>query len=88
MIGSPDDAADLLPILSGRPAPVSTADENAERIGVVAQHLFAAKATQGVFIRLSRAHIPSLAKAWADLKKQKPAEDATEEGVLRELQAL
>jgi excinuclease UvrABC nuclease subunit len=59
-----------------------------ERVGVVAHHLFLAKATHGVFMPLDKVDEKSLAKAYRDLLKQKPQETAEGEGVMKELQAL
>jgi excinuclease UvrABC nuclease subunit len=65
----------------------------AERIGVVAHHLFQAKSSQGVFIPLEIADEKSLARGFRELLKQKPSEDAgdgeaDDEGVTKELQAM
>ena len=64
----------------------------AERVGVVAAHLFTAKATHGAFLRLSDIDERSFAKAYKDLQRQrKPAEPAGDEegeGVMKELQAI
>jgi hypothetical protein len=60
----------------------------AERIGVVAHHLFSGK-HRGVFLRLDTIDEKSLAKAYRDLGKQAPAAEEPEgEGVLKELQSL
>jgi excinuclease UvrABC nuclease subunit len=60
----------------------------AERIGVVAHHLFVAKHKQGVFIPLGQVEEKSLLKGFRDLQNQKPAEEPIGEGVSRELQAF
>jgi len=61
----------------------------AERIGIVAHHLFSPKATQGVFMRMEKIDERSIAKAYRDLKKQTPvAEETEQEGVLKELQSI
>jgi excinuclease UvrABC nuclease subunit len=61
----------------------------AERIGVVAHHLFLAKANHGVFLPLETIDEKSVVKAYRDLLKQKPQEESPEsEGVMKELQAL
>ena len=60
----------------------------AERIGVVAHHLFAPKQTQGVFIPLSDVSEAALAKAYKDVRKQKTPPEAEGEGVTKELQAM
>jgi excinuclease UvrABC nuclease subunit len=60
----------------------------AERIGIVAHHLFAAK-HRGVFLRLETIDEKAIARGFRDLKKQAPApEDAEGEGVMKELQSL
>ena len=60
----------------------------AQRIGVVAHHLFIAKANHGVFLPLETIEEKQIAKAYRDLLKQKPAEESEGEGVLKELQAM
>src|SRR5205807_2455113 len=61
----------------------------AERIGVVAHHLFSGKRTGGIFLRLDETDEKALLKAYRDLRKQPPRGEETEgEGVLKELQAL
>jgi excinuclease UvrABC nuclease subunit len=62
--------------------------EGAERIGIVAHELFSPKQSQGVFLPLSHLDEKAIAKAFRDLQKQKIPEEATDEGVLKELQAL
>jgi excinuclease UvrABC nuclease subunit len=65
-----------------------TAD-GAERIGIVAHHLFSPKNTHGVFLPLATLDEKTIAKSWRDLQKQKTQpEEAEEEGVVKELQAL
>ena len=60
----------------------------AERIGVVAHHLFSAKSTHGVFLPLDAIDEKSIVKAYRDLLKQKKQDEPEEEGVLKELQAM
>jgi excinuclease UvrABC nuclease subunit len=60
----------------------------AERIGVVAHHLFQPKAKQGVFLPLAHIDERSFVKAYRDLQNQKPQDDTPGEGVTKELQAL
>ena len=60
----------------------------AERIGVVAHHLFLAKATHGVFIPLVSIDEKSIARGYRDLLKQKIEPDNEGEGVVKELQAI
>jgi excinuclease UvrABC nuclease subunit len=60
----------------------------AERIGIVAHHLFLARQTSGVFLALESVNARSLAQALRDLQKQKVKESGDEEGLEKELQAL
>ena len=60
----------------------------AERIGVVAHHLFATKKTSGVFLPLGDTDDKTLAKAFRDVQKQKISEAADDEGLVKELQAI
>jgi excinuclease UvrABC nuclease subunit len=69
-----------------RNTPIET--EGAERIGIVAHHLFTSRQTHGVFLRLSHLDEKSIAKAYRDLQKQKIQEETTDEGIVKELQAL
>jgi len=59
-----------------------------ERIGIVAHHLFSAKAAHGVFVRLDQLDEKVILKSYRELQRR-PAEEPTEtEGVMKELQAL
>ncbi len=68
------------------PSPVTS--ERAERIGIVAHHLFLVRQTSGVFLPLDLVDARSLQKAFGDLQKQKGKEGGDEEGLLKELQAM
>ncbi len=59
-----------------------------EVIGVVAHHLFQAKAVHGVFLPLADVDEKGIAKAFRDLQKQKRQEPGEGEGVIKELQAM
>ena len=61
----------------------------AERIGIVAHHLFSAK-HRGVFLRLETVDEKAIARGCRDLRKQAPQETAEGdgEGVMKELQSL
>jgi len=59
-----------------------------ERIGVVTHHLFSAKHSHGVFLRLEDTDDRAIARAYRDLQKQSPQEETEGEGVVKELQAL
>jgi hypothetical protein len=59
----------------------------AERVGVVAHHLFSGK-NRGVFLRLDSIDEKAIAKGYRELKKQAPQEEIEGEGVVKELQAL
>ena len=61
----------------------------AERIGIVAHHLFSPKGAQGIFLRLNDIDEKSITKAYRELKKQPvPIEEAESEGIMKELQAM
>ena len=61
----------------------------AERIGVVANHLFSPRHSQGIFLPLDRLDEPTIAKGLRDLRKQSAASDEEQgEGVIKELQAM
>ena len=55
-----------------------------ERIGIVSHHLFSAKNTHGVFLRLSHIDEKSIAKAYRDLQKQTVADESDDEGIVKE----
>jgi excinuclease UvrABC nuclease subunit len=55
------------------------------RIGIVAHHLFTARAIHGAFIALSDLCEPALAKSYRDLLRQKRPEETDAEGVQKEL---
>src|SRR5262249_31294254 len=91
VIAPPEDWPELLEHAQQMAQVVSqesiTAD-GVERLGVVSQHLFSAKQTQGVFIHLDLVDAKSMAKAYRDLHKQKVPEESEGEGVVKELQAM
>ena len=61
----------------------------AERIGVVAHHLFSPRQGHGVFLRLGSIDEKSISRAYRELKKQPaPVDDVESEGVMKELQAM
>jgi excinuclease UvrABC nuclease subunit len=90
IIADPSPAGDVLrqvlTLAHDRPSDLD--DIGAERIGVVAHHLFQPKAKQGVFIPLVQIDEKSILKAYRDLQNQKPQDEALGEGVTKELQAL
>ena len=71
-------------------SPVDSLDQIAtERLSIVANHLFQAKATHGAFLPIDSINERSIAKAFRDVQKQQPDEaDDQAEGVMKELQAL
>jgi hypothetical protein len=84
---SPSEVMRVALTAAAEPAGPMT-DDGAERIGIVAHHLFSAKSQHGVFLPLATLDEKSIAKAWRDLQKQKVQEEVEEEGVMKELQAL
>jgi hypothetical protein len=69
-------------------SPVLADLSDVERIGIVAHHLFSAKATHGVFLPMRRIDEKSIAKGYRELLKQPPPEETEGEGIVKELQAL
>jgi excinuclease UvrABC nuclease subunit len=60
-----------------------------ERIGIVSHHLFSAKNTQGVFLKLATLDEKLISKAYRDLQKQAVVpDDIEDEGIVKELQAI
>jgi excinuclease ABC subunit C len=91
LISEPTRPAELLKIaftLAAERGHAPVDRQGQERIGVVAHHLFLAKATHGVFLPLDRIDEKAVSKAYRDLLKQKIAEQDDGEGVIKELQAL
>ena len=64
-------------------------EAGAERVGIVAHHLFSAK-HRGVFLRVETIDEKGIVKGFRDLRKQAPQEqvEGEGEGVLKELQSL
>jgi excinuclease UvrABC nuclease subunit len=91
-IDVPEHPAELLRLalsLASQRAADSLEQVGAERIGVVAAHLFAAKQTSGVYLPLDTIDEKSIIKAFRDVQKQKKEEaDEQSEGVVKELQAI
>jgi hypothetical protein len=91
LIAEPTRASDLLRLLLELAAasPAEVDPIGAERIGVVAHHLFLSKQSNGVFLRLDALDDRALAKAYRDLLKQRVKEAGEDdEGLVKELQAL
>lgn len=60
----------------------------AERIGVVAHHLFSARPCHGLFIRLDELDERGILRAYRELLKRPAEEEGEVEGVIKELQSL
>jgi len=92
LIDVPERPADLLRTLLATAVERTTDRVDAiaaERVGIVAHHLFSPKGTQGAFLKVPVIDECSLVKAYKDVLKQKlTAEDADDEGVMKELQAI
>jgi hypothetical protein len=99
LIAEPKSASDLLRYLlatAGDRASHGLDDASAERIGLVAHHLFLPKQTQGVFLRITEVADKEVGRAYRDLRKQKEPDGAdaqsetaageSSEGVVRELE--
>ncbi len=61
---------------------------SAERISIVTHHLFLARQTHGVFLRLDSIDEKSILKAFRNLQRQKMQEAPEEEQVVKELRAM
>ena len=71
------------------PMGVGLGDEvGAERIGIVAHHLFSSKPTHGIFVRLDELDEKRIVKAYRDLRKRPLETESEIEGILKELQSL
>ena len=91
LIEEPKRPGELLRTILSRAeenANLSLDAQGAERIGIVTHHLFSARQTHGVFIPLGDISEALVAKAYRDLRKQKPQEESAGEGVMKELQAM
>jgi len=94
LIGEPKQAGELLRYVlesAQRLANGAMNREGIERIGVVAAHLFTARARHGVFVRLSELDDKAVARGFVELQKQQQksgSEESEEEGVVKELQAM
>lgn len=90
LIREPASPSDLLRFVlaQSQARPKSPDAAGAERIGIVAHHLFLAKQSSGVFLHTDALDSKSLPKAFRDLQRQKLKEETDEEGLVKELQAL
>jgi excinuclease UvrABC nuclease subunit len=91
LIDAPAQPAELMSralLLAHDRASGAVEEIGAERIGIVAHHLFLAKARHGVFIPLCTIDEQSIGKGYRELLKQKVDQDSEGEGVVKELQAL
>jgi hypothetical protein len=86
-----ESLGELRELIASHPSRGQAIDRlSTERIGIVSHHLFLAKQTSGVFLRLDDLNDKTLAKALADLQKQPIKETAgdEDEGLLKELQTI
>jgi hypothetical protein len=94
LIAAPIRATDLLRDILDRDAETSddVGEQGAERVGVVADHLFRARRVSGLFVPLDQLEDRSLGKAYRELQKQRapdePQEADGDEGVVKELQQI
>jgi len=84
----PADIMRLALTLAADRSPSAVDAIGAERIGVVAHHLFLARATHGVFLPLDSVDEKSILRSYRDLLKQQAPEELEAEGVMKELQAI
>jgi excinuclease ABC subunit C len=90
LIDEPKKPAELLRDVLEKNAlrPPELDQSGVERIGIVAHHLFVAKAAHGVFLRLDDISEKAITKAYNDLRKRPVEEESETEGVVKELQSL
>jgi excinuclease UvrABC nuclease subunit len=90
VVADPTKNEDLLRHLLRRSSQLSPDRDQrgVESVGVVADHLFRARKTSGVFLPIDDLEDRSFAKAWRELQKQKTTEETDEEGVVKELQQI
>jgi excinuclease UvrABC nuclease subunit len=88
LIDEPTNASDLLRLIFESARAPQIDQSGIEVMGVVAHHLFQAKAIHGVFLPFAQIDEKSIAKAYHDLQKQKVQEPTEGEGVVKELQAM
>jgi len=91
LIDDPQGVSALLQIILQRARELSAQEMTeaaVERMGLVAHHLFSGKQPKGIFIKLDELEEKSLERAWRELAKQKAPQEAEDEGVLKELQAM
>jgi excinuclease UvrABC nuclease subunit len=91
LIAEPTDGAELLRWVLGRAEELGRGDvtgADAERVGLVANHLFSPKQGHGVWLRMDQVEAKALAKCYRELAKQKEAKDVEGEGITKELQAM
>jgi excinuclease UvrABC nuclease subunit len=92
LIGDPSRSTDLLSDIleRGGETEVELGEHGAERIGVVADHLFRSRKVSGVYLPIDRLDERSFAKAYRDLQKKKTldADGEDDEGVVKELQQI
>jgi len=82
------DATEVMRAVLALAAVSALTAEGAERIGIIAHHLFSPKHSHGVFLPLNQLSEKSIARAYREIQKQKPPEATEDEGVIKELQAL
>lgn len=93
MITEPRWPAELLAILLHAAEKAGNVHETvdlvgAERIGIVAHHLFSGKPGHGAFVRLDELNEKGIIRTYRDLLKRPAEEEGEVEGVLKELQSL
>jgi hypothetical protein len=91
LLCDPSQPADLLRHIlemAGQSRSANVDQAGAERLAVVAHHLFLARKQHGAFIAICDLTDRTLQKAWRDLQKQKSTEDTEAEGLSKELNAL
>jgi excinuclease UvrABC nuclease subunit len=74
--------------IAARRAKEAADSEGAERIGIVAHHLFSTKQTSGSLLALASIDEKAIARACRDVQQREEAAEVEEEGLVRELQSM
>lgn len=91
LVAEPSAGSGLLSMLLQRVRDLSgreTTRAGADRVAMVASHLYSGRQSEGVIVRVYGINDRVLVKAYRDLLKQKQGGETEDEGVIRELQAM
>jgi len=87
-VARPSQILGLALEIAARGAKEAVDSEGAERIGIVAHHLFSTKQTSGSLLSLASIDEKAIARACREVQQREEAAEVEEEGVVRELQSM